>query len=800
MTQRPFFQRYGMVILMITFFLVPFAIRGSRMAIRGMRNEVKDWLPAGFAETKELDEFRRLFYGEAFVVVSWDGCSGKPDDPRFRMFVDKLVPEVPPSQRGDDPTAGSPEDKSARFYDEELQRYVGKLDSRTISKRKDLIGNKIGLYTTDDFHLNWGGRNEKWMRGDRDVWYYILPNGDIYRWHGTDSPMAAIFRAAKECFVPRELSGEHIATLGPLDGPWYYQNPIRLEADLFKSCTTGPSLLYDLTKDGGVLQGETEAAMARLKGWLFGPDQNQTCLFVTLSDRGRQHLHRVLGRGIIGKPRGKLLAIAEDSGLAAPPRPSMWPPPLDRLFDPPRRAAAGPMIRLGGPPVDNVAIDEEGQVTLVRLVGLSIGVGLLISWISFRSFTVVAMLSFVGMISAQTSLAIVGWSGNLLDAILMSMPSLIYVLALSGAVHLINYYRDTVFEDGFPGKPEKALQLGFFPLFLAAFTTALGLLSLVPSDIVPIRRFGLYSAIGVMFTLVLIFTFVPAVLSLWPPKSFARQALWRKSHPHADRLHNFWQVIGRFTIRHHTAVMLAGFAVTIFAAFGLRNVETSVQLLKLFDPKSKLIQDYTWLEQNLGKLVPMELVVRVPEEQMRKREFEENEAADAAEKFQLSFLDRMEISEHIRRSVDEHFGEKRGHVVGTAMLASTFVPPLPESGGSGLQVGFRGAFSRRLAVHREDLQASDYFRIDADQSELWRVSLRLGALNDVDYGRFVVSLKAAVEPVLAAYRYREAILRAVDARRSGESARGARVLLVADRAKLMANAPAPQRPEDNNAA
>ncbi len=29
------------------------------------------------------------------------------------------------------------------------------------------------------------------------------------------------------------------------------------------------------------------------------------------------------------------------------------------------------MIRLGGPPVDNVAIDEEGQATLVRLAGIS---------------------------------------------------------------------------------------------------------------------------------------------------------------------------------------------------------------------------------------------------------------------------------------------------------------------------------------------------------------------------------------------------------------------------------------------
>ena len=61
---------------MLTFFLVPFAFRGARMAVRGMRNDVRDWLPEDFAETKELEWFRDNFVTEAFVLVSWDGCRG----------------------------------------------------------------------------------------------------------------------------------------------------------------------------------------------------------------------------------------------------------------------------------------------------------------------------------------------------------------------------------------------------------------------------------------------------------------------------------------------------------------------------------------------------------------------------------------------------------------------------------------------------------------------------------------------------------------------------------------------------
>src|SRR3954466_6213839 len=96
--QRPtFFARRAILILVIVFFFVPFALRGARMAVQGMKNDVKDWLPKEFEETKDLEEFRQYFLSEQFVLVSWDGCHGGPDDERYRMFLAKFTPEVPPS-------------------------------------------------------------------------------------------------------------------------------------------------------------------------------------------------------------------------------------------------------------------------------------------------------------------------------------------------------------------------------------------------------------------------------------------------------------------------------------------------------------------------------------------------------------------------------------------------------------------------------------------------------------------------------------------------------------------------------
>jgi len=83
------------------------------------------------------------------------------------------------------------------------------------------------------------------------------------------------------------------------------------------------------------------------------PPARQTSLIVTLNEPIIHELARVIGRPILGKPRGRLLELAVGICGISPEN-----------------------VRVGGPPSDNVAIDEEGTNTLVRLAGLSLIIGI----------------------------------------------------------------------------------------------------------------------------------------------------------------------------------------------------------------------------------------------------------------------------------------------------------------------------------------------------------------------------------------------------------------------------------------
>jgi predicted RND superfamily exporter protein len=845
-----FFARRALLILCVIFFLVPFALRGSRMSLERMENNVKDWLPDSFAETRELTWFAKHFVGEqSFVLLTWDGCTDA--DESYRLYVDKLRKEIAPDELVTEIPPLEPDDPKLAGLNPDQQRAVEREHEVMRARAK---GDELGLFTTGNYFENWGGRGEKWLKAADQSWYFVTPNGELYSWAGRSNVLGLMSRMfSRHVLRKKVVDGKLVETFGRPPGKEnkndFHDDPRLLTARVLKSVQTGPEVLAELSAPGGSMwpigpqyseeerhQLARRRALDRLKGGLFGPEaiesftwttddfervlrdktkaelpedwqttfdayvtelvENkfhgdrhkllnaslltreqhwnglferlgidppgiQTAIMVTLSKSGTVDLRRVIGRGLLGKPRGKLVDLAIESGILPPAKPPMAPFAK-------AAAVSGRVLRMGGPPVDNVAIDEEGQITLVRLVGFSILLGLGLSYFCFRSVKVTIMVFMVGGISAVASLSIVWWTGESVDAILMSMPSLVYVLGLSGAVHIVNYYREAVREDGLIGAPERALKHGLLPCTLAAFTTSLGLLSLCQSNIYPIRKFGFFSAIGVLATVILLFTYLPSALQLWPP-GYQKERRSRDSDSPsglAHLIHNFWQRFGGWIVNHHWQVVTVCGIVFVVVGFGLTKLDTSIQLLKLFDKDAKIIRDYRWLEANVGRLVPMELVVSVdkdsqyPTAEQRLGMPDPTPEQRTQENYQFSFLERVEIIDHVQQAVEAAFGPRGRDIVGNALSAATFAPPILDPIDSQ-----RATINTKLEQNRERLLSENYLDIDDDESELWRISVRLGALNDVDYGKFVAQLKRVVEPVLTAYQYRDRILRAIQEQR-----------------------------------
>ncbi len=491
--EQTFFQRYGFRILWLVIFSLAFIWMGTRRTLESNSNNVADWLPQDYPETKEYKWFLQHFPYESFVIVSWKDCTLGDPDGKLETFAQKLVPEETidniPTWMTDVPRIQAEIDAPLPPLPEEA---AGEPEESTV----------------------------------------VVP-------HERD-PTSTPTEAEETRYFKHVLTGPRL---------------VRMLEDRYSSDPGSPLYVdrrHIIDRLGGVLISPDRTAA---DGTVLKPEQYQTALMVTLSKQymGKE-LKKVLaeirrigaecGIQLEQPPESRpLVKIATDSVLGFF---------KELLYG---RHVSTDGVILGGPPVDNVAIDYEGERTLVRLAGLCAVFGFVISYLCFRSIRLTMFVFWAAILSAGGAMALVTFTGSRCDAILLSMPALVYVLSMSGAIHIINYYHDTIREYGLKGAAERAIQHAWYPCSIASLTTAFGLISLYLASLLPIQKFGIYAALGVCGSLCLIFFYLPSLLHYYPSREYAAKYGGKGLKAEQDvLLLRFWRWFGCIIIRNNKVV------------------------------------------------------------------------------------------------------------------------------------------------------------------------------------------------------------------------------------------------------
>jgi len=169
----------------------------------------------------------------------------------------------------------------------------------------------------------------------------------------------------------------------------------------------------------------------------------------------------------------------------------------------------------GGGPFISTYIYGTTQDDLRRLTPWAVLTIVLIMAIGFRNLrgTLLALLSTaIGIVVSLGLMAALGVRFNL---VLGSMPVILFALGSAYGIHILARYYALVEKSGDPESAVVQTLTGLGPTVLSAgLTTAASLLSFMAMDILPMRTFGLFTAIGIAATLLLSLTFIPAVALL----------------------------------------------------------------------------------------------------------------------------------------------------------------------------------------------------------------------------------------------------------------------------------------------
>lgn len=309
------------------------------------------------------------------------------------------------------------------------------------------------------------------------------------------------------------------------------------------------------------------------------------------------------------------LAEAAASAVAGSPRPLAWstlltgrapsPEELRRfILVQPRRdftqlasgAAASGFIRdtareLGLTPASGVRVRLTGSVALAdeEFATLAEGAGTatLLSFVlvtlllylalrSWRSISAILLTLIAGLVATAAFATI---AVGRLNPISIAFAVLFVGIAVDFSIQFSIRYRDLRFRVGDPATAMRGTAREMsVPLGLAALTTALGFLSFVPTDYVGVSELGMIAGAGMVIALILNFTLLPALLTLFRTAGAAGPLGFAWTAP-----------IDRFLLRRRWGVLAAALAAAALGLALLPSLRFDFDPLNLKDPKAESV-------------------------------------------------------------------------------------------------------------------------------------------------------------------------------------------------------------------
>ncbi len=219
---------------------------------------------------------------------------------------------------------------------------------------------------------------------------------------------------------------------------------------------------------------------------------------------------------------------------------------------------------------------------VMRDLSMFFGVGILVIFVLllaiYRNIRGVVLPLLVVILSVLWTMGTMAVLGFPLSHSTEILPILIMAIAVADSIHIMTHY----YTHGRKAKDRKDLvriTMGDMnsPIVMTSLTTMAGFISLGITNISSIRIMGSFTALGVLYALLISLTLIPAILSLLKvPKRVKSDS----TLPFSIKLMTAW---GNLLVRRKRALYPLAGLVAVFAIWGFSRLEHSFSSIENFD-------------------------------------------------------------------------------------------------------------------------------------------------------------------------------------------------------------------------
>ena len=183
--------------------------------------------------------------------------------------------------------------------------------------------------------------------------------------------------------------------------------------------------------------------------------------------------------------------------------------------------------------------------------------------------------------------------------------NLLMIIGVSDAIHLLMKYHEEINKNNNKRSSlEIVIEKIGAALFLTSFTTAVGFMSLSITNIRILQEFGIIMGVGIGILFIITIIIMPIMLLYIgiPEKTHINRLILKRKKSFSFQSLKAVQEFPKVIIFLSSIIL-------IVSIYGIYQIDSNVTVLGDLKPSNKLYRDITFVEENFGGTLPLEIVI-----------------------------------------------------------------------------------------------------------------------------------------------------------------------------------------------
>ncbi len=231
---------------------------------------------------------------------------------------------------------------------------------------------------------------------------------------------------------------------------------------------------------------------------------------------------------------------------------------------------------------------------------------IILLWYLYRSISGVIIPMLIVWFTVLFTVAAITFTGGYLEIMSSTIAPILLCVGVADSIHMISKFDDAI-QNGFEKSKailEMLLTLGS-ATFLTSITTAIGFGTLITSSVVPMKRFGLYTALGVLIAYTITILFLPAIIKITKIDRVFKENGGRLYTWIAEKL----SLLSIFNRKYFKTISISAILICGLIGLGMFKLNVNGRVFDDVSRSSVLIQDSNFFSEELAPAFPLEFVI-----------------------------------------------------------------------------------------------------------------------------------------------------------------------------------------------